>query len=150
MNKRNVFRNKYEAGEKHYRSALKSIIWRIFGVVFLAAVTYFYTRDWITTGLVTVIHHATFLVVFYLHERAWLRVKWIKSLTWRSIAKMLTYETLLGNVILGIITLAITGSWKEMTMITLTYIGIKHIIYIFNEFIWDRIKWGKRTCEAVV
>jgi len=130
--------------EKHYRSISKSVIWRILGVFILAAVTYFYTRNWITTGLVTVIHHATFLIVFYLHERAWLRSKWPTSLRWRSVAKMFTYETLCGNIILGIITFGLTGSWKEMTQITLTYIGIKHIVYIFNEFIWDRIKWGKR------
>jgi len=49
---------------------------------------------------------------------------------------MFTYETLLGNIILGTITYAITGDWKAMTVITLTYIGIKHIMYIINEFIW--------------
>ena len=130
--------------EKHYRSASKSIIWRILGVGILAAVTYFYTRNWITTGLVTIIHHATFLLVFYLHERGWMRLKWPKTLKWRSIAKMFTYETICGNIILGIITYGITGDWRAMTAVTLTYIGIKHIVYIFNEFIWDKIKWGKK------
>ena len=51
---------------------------------------------------------------------------------------MFTYETLCGNIILGIITFAVTGSWKQMTYITVTYIGIKHIVYIVNEFIWKR------------
>lgn len=32
-----------------------------------------------------------------------------------------------------------------MTAITLTYIGIKHVCYVFNEFVWDRIKTGKRV-----
>ena len=129
--------------ERHIRSASKSIIWRICGIAILAAITYYFTRSWITTGLVTLIHHATFLIVYYLHERAWLRVKWPKSLTWRSVARMFTYETLCGNIILGIITYGITGDWKIMTAVTVTYIGIKHAVYIFNEFIWDKIKWGK-------
>ena len=124
------------------RSALKSFIWRIVGIIVLAAVTYAYTGNWITTSLVTVIHHAVFLLVYYLHERAWLRVK-LDNMMWRSIAKMFTYETLCGNIILGTITYMVTGSWKQMTAVTLTYIGIKHVIYVWNEFIWKKIKWGK-------
>ena len=124
------------------RSALKSFIWRIVGVIVLAAVTYGWTGNWITTGLVTVIHHTVFLLVFYLHERAWLKVK-LDNMMWRSIGKMLTYETLCGNVILGTITYMVTGSWKQMTAVTLTYIGIKHILYVWNEFIWKKIQWGK-------
>lgn len=124
--------------ETHARSASKSIVWRIMGILILAIITYVYTQKWIQTGLITVIHHGVFLVVFYFHERLWLRVKRIRNLTTRSIFKMFTYETLCGNVILGAITYAVTGSWNQMTVITLTYIGIKHICYIFNEFIWEK------------
>ena len=125
------------------RSALKSFIWRIVGVFVLAAVTFGYTGSWITTGLVTVIHHGVFLLVYYWHERAWLKIK-LDNVTWRFLSKMFTYETLCGNVILGTITYMITGSWKQMTAITLTYIGIKHVIYVWNEFIWKKIKWGNK------
>jgi len=124
------------------RSALKSLIWRIVGVIILALITYGYTGNMITTGLVTVIHHTVFLAVYYFHERIWLKIK-IDDMFWRSIAKMFTYETLCGNIILGTITWCITGDWKQMTAITLTYIGIKHVIYVWNEFIWRKIKWGK-------
>ena len=130
--------------ETKIRSASKSAIWRVMGVLILGAVTYFYTRHWVQTGLITVIHHGVFLVVFYFHERIWLRIKHPVGLTARSIAKMFTYETLLGNVILGTITYCITGDWKQMTAITLTYIGIKHITYIINEFVWKKIKLGTR------
>lgn len=121
------------------RSAVKSIIWRIVGVIVLAGVTYFYTQNWITTGLVTVIHHGTFLFVFYFHERIWFKFKKPTGIK-RRVFKMFTYETLCGNIILGVITYLITRSWKAMTAITLTYIGIKHVIYVFNEFIWERKK----------
>jgi len=132
------------AKETNTRSALKSIIWRIVGVIILAIITYVYTRKWIQTGLITVLHHGIFLFVFYAHERIWLKFKNPVNLTARSICKCLTYETLCGNVILGIITYLITGSWKQMTAITLTYIGTKHIIYVWNEFIWRKIKWGSK------
>jgi len=124
--------------DSHKKSVLKSIIWRILGVVILAVVTFAYTRSWISTGLITFIHHAVFLFVFYVHERIWFRIIKPINLSWRSVAKMLTYETLCGNVILGTITFLVTGSWKTMTAITLTYISIKHIIYILNEFVWHK------------
>lgn len=128
--------------ETRVRSGVKSTIWRVCGVVILATITYAYTRQWITTGLITVIHHGVFLFVFYFHERLWLRVKGIQHPVYRSLSKMFTYETLCGNVILGTITYLVTGDWRQMTAITLTYIGIKHVCYIFNEFVWGKIKIG--------
>lgn len=136
--------------ETRIRSASKSIIWRIMGILILATVSYAYTRQWIQTGLITVIHHGVFLVVFYFHERLWLKIKRIQNLTAQSILKMFTYETLCGNVILGTISYLVTGSWKQMTAITLTYIGIKHVCYVFNEFAWDRIKVGKKVAVMAV
>ena len=127
------------------RSASKSVIWRILGVLILGVVTYFYTRHWIQTTAITFLHHGVFLIVFYFHERIWFKFKKPESLMWRSIAKMFTYETLCGNIILGIISYLITGSWKQMTQITITYIAIKHVVYVWNEFVWVRIPWGQRA-----
>ena len=61
--------------ESKFRSVSKSVIWRITGVVILAVVTFCFTRNWIQTGLVTFLHHGIFLVVFYVHERIWLKFK---------------------------------------------------------------------------
>jgi len=135
--------------EKHYRSMSKSIIWRLLGMLILATITYIYTQSWIQTGLITFLHHLTFVFIFYFHERIWLKIRTPMSLKWRSIAKMFTYETILGNVVLGIISFMVTGSWNQMTMITFTYIGIKHLVYIFNELVWDRIKWGVKQPVAI-
>lgn len=126
------------------RSIIKSIIWRIAGVLILGGITYFYTQKWIQTSLITFIHHGTFLFVFYYHERIWLRLKKPINNTLRKLAKMFTYETVCGNIILGTITYLIIGNWKVMSAITITYISFKHICYIFNEFIWDKIKIGKK------
>lgn len=37
---------------------------------------------------------------------------------------------------------SLVGSWKQMTQITITYIAIKHIIYILNKFVWNKVRWG--------
>ena len=129
-----------EMKDQRKKSALKSIIWRIMGVLVLAAVTYAYTRNWIT-----VLHHGTFLIVFYLHERFWFWIAPNWESKWKWILKAVTYETLLGNVILGFITYCITGNVKQMTVITLTYIGIKHVMYVLNEIFWGKRKFWRET-----
>jgi len=123
--------------ETKLRSATKSLIWRITGVFILAIITYLFTRSWFQTSLITIIHHSIFLVVFYYHERIWLLVPQTKMLR-RSLWKMLTYETFLGNIILGTITYLVTGDLKAMTSVTLTYIGIKHLCYVLNEYAWKK------------
>lgn len=126
--------------ETRIRSSSKSVIWRLTGMLILAIVTYGYTQEWIQTGLITFVHHGVFLLIFYFHERLWLRIVRPRKLELRSIFKMFTYETLLGNLILGLITYLVTRNVGQMTAITLTYISIKHICYIFNEFVWERRK----------
>ena len=118
-------------------SALKSIIWRIMGVAVLAAVTYFFTRNWIITSYITVIHHATFLLVFYLHERAWFKIKKISERK-RAIIKTLTYEIILGMGIGGFIVLLFTGQWSSVGQITVTYTIIKLIMYYLYELTWRK------------
>ena len=134
--------------ETHKRSMIKSAIWRVVGILILGAITYFYTRHWIQTSWITFLHHGVFLFIFWGHERFWLCVN-IHGLK-RKIGKCITYETILGNFILAIISLTITGNVQTMTKITLTYISIKHLVYILNEGLWERIKWGlqrKLTCS---
>jgi uncharacterized membrane protein len=57
----------------------------------------------------------------------------VKSLSWR----------VLGIVLLGIITYLITSDWKEMTIITVLFHGIRFVLYYFHERCWLRVTWGK-------
>lgn len=121
----------------HKLSILKSVLWRIMGVIILASVTYFYTRQWIITTYITLIHHATFLLVFYLHERFWFNLSKPCGIA-RKICKALLYEIVLGMGIGGLIVFLITGSWTRVTEITLTYTAIKLIVYFLNEVLWNK------------
>ena len=120
--------------DTHKRSMLKSFIWRIMGVIVLATVTWFFTRNLITVGLVTFIHHATFLLVFYLHERAWGNVRG----KWKHYIKSFTYEVILGMGLGGLIVLLVTESWSKVGQITLTYTAIKLIMYVIYDKIWEK------------
>lgn len=121
--------------DSHKKSMLKSLVWRIIGVFWLAGITWLFTRNWITVSTITFIHHAVFLVVFYLHERAWVHSKMRPRIKYA--VKALTYEIILGNVILGLITYSITGDVKQMSAITLTYIQSKLVLYFFYDWFWS-------------
>ena len=60
------------------RSWMKSITWRIIGVIMLGVITYLITRDWKEMAVITVIFHGIRVVLYYFHERVWERVSWGK------------------------------------------------------------------------
>lgn len=119
----------------HLSSASKSIVWRAMGVIVKAAVAYAFTRSWLVTSLITITHHAVFLVVFYLHERAWHRYK--KDIgKWRNVYKAFTYEIVLGMGLGGLIIYLFTQSWTQVTYQTITYTIIKIVMYYFYDRVW--------------
>ena len=127
--------------EKHSRSMIKSIIWRIMGILILAGITFFFTGSWVVSILIAITHHTAFIFIYYFHERVWLKSK-IGGKK-RYLMKMFTYEIVLGNLVLGTISYIFTGSWTAVTLITLVYIGNKLWIYLLYEYVWNKIKWGR-------
>lgn len=109
------------------------------GVAILALITYIFTKSWIQTGLITFLHHGTFIIIYYLHERAWLKIRVEGKL--RKGLRVFTYEIILGHCVLGFISLIVTGSWTKVTLITITYIENKLWIYVVYDYLWERIKW---------
>lgn len=67
-------------------------------------------------------------MAFESHKRAW-----VKSIVWR----------MLGIIVLGVISWLVTHSWKEVTIITMIFHGVRVILYYFHERVWDRISWGR-------
>ncbi len=117
-------------------SMIKSIVWRILGVFVLGAVTYFFTRRWVVTTQITSVHHFFFLIVFYLHERLWERIKktiFLTSGKRLSVIKSFTYEIILGMGLGGLIVYLFTGSFPLATKITGTYTVIKLVMYYFYD-----------------
>ena len=130
---------RYPTKEARGRSFLRSAIWRVVGVALLALITYIVTENWITTSLVTVLHHGIFLIVYYLHERLWLKVGWDSK--WKPYARVATYEIILGNLILGIITLILIGDLQKMSQITFIYISNKYWMFYAYDWLWGKVRW---------
>ena len=130
--------------EDHTRSVVRSIIWRIIGILFLALVTYIVTQNWVVTSLVTVIHHSISVLGYYLHERFWLQIDKYWKVKYRSLFRVLLYEIVYGVLILSTVTWLLTGEVKQATLITCLYIGNKLWIYVVYDKVWNRINWRKK------
>ncbi len=117
-------------------SMFKSFVWRLMGVFVLGAVTFIYTRQPVITTQITLVHHAVFLIVYYLHERVW---QWYRRILndpfgkWQSVIKSLFYEFVLGMGIGGLIVYLFTDSFPMVTKITGTYTAIKLVMYYFYD-----------------
>lgn len=122
------------------RSLTKAIIWRIVGILFLALVSYIFTRELIATTLITLCHHTLFIFLYYLHESFWNWTSWLRYSRAKPIARIILYETIMGNLVLGLISFAFTGEWQTATIITLTYILNKHWIYYVYDFLWGKLR----------
>jgi len=125
--------------EKKSRSIIKSLLWRLIGVIVLAFITYIVTQSLITTSLITFLHHFSFIFIYYFHERAWLKVSWSDKR--KRIIKPFTYEIILGHGVLGLITWLCTGSWTNVTFITILYIENKLWMYVVYDWLWSKTKW---------
>jgi uncharacterized membrane protein len=130
--------------ETRIRSLSKGIFYRFISIITLIIITYIFTGNLIQVTLITVITTVTFILVFFIHERIWLRVKRPEGRLKRSIAKMFTYITLLGIAIMSGITYLVTGNIQITTNVTVTYVVIKHFLYVINELVWYKIKWGSK------
>ncbi len=127
--------------ENHKRSLVKAIVWRIMGVAILAIITYAFTGSLFATSLITVLHHGVFVFGYYVQDRFWLRIKWLDGSKWKSFARIFLYEIVAANIVLGIISFAVTGSLQQMTTITLTYTLNKYWIFYAYDYVWSKIKW---------
>lgn len=58
---------------------MKSITWRLIGVVMLWVIAYGATKNATDTTVITVVFHTLRFFLYYYHERVWEVVKWGRS-----------------------------------------------------------------------
>lgn len=62
--------------ETRLRSWAKSVTWRLAGIIILGGISYVMTRDWKETTVITAVFHTLRFVLYYYHERVWMRIAW--------------------------------------------------------------------------
>ena len=65
--------------DKHLRSISKAISWRIFATMATIVIVYTATGNLTMSFTIGLIEVFSKLALYYLHERAWVKVKWGKE-----------------------------------------------------------------------
>jgi len=68
--------NKTVIGDKHYRSIVKGMSWRVFGTMDTILIALFWTGDYKKALAIGATEVITKVGLFWLHERVWFRIKW--------------------------------------------------------------------------
>jgi uncharacterized membrane protein len=64
------------AAESHGRSISKAVCWRILASLDTFAITLLVTRSFMWAGSIASIESISKVVLYYLHERAWSKLRW--------------------------------------------------------------------------
>ena len=62
--------------EKHQRSILKTITWRVLGTLITSVVVYIFTKKIVLSLSIGGLDATLKLLFYYLHERVWDKVQW--------------------------------------------------------------------------
>jgi uncharacterized membrane protein len=128
--------------ESHFRSIIKGISWRIVGTIDTIILSFILTGHINTALKIGFTEIATKVLLYYLHERAWIfflkervqssRISFLKAVTWRIVGTIDT--TLLGWFYSGN---PLTG-----LKIGLVEVFTKIILYYLHERVWNRVPIG--------
>jgi uncharacterized membrane protein len=65
--------------DSNKRSLSKALSWRLTATIVLATVSYIFTGSALETVWITMVYNIIQIVVYFIHERAWERVRWGKK-----------------------------------------------------------------------
>lgn len=122
------------------RHLAKTITWRLVGTLDTILLSWVITGDPFTglkIGLAEVISK---MVLYYLHERAWIRVN-IRNSQKRHVLKTLTWR-LLGTMDTILLSWIITGNPFTGLKIGLAEVITKMVLYYLHERSWYKINYG--------
>lgn len=58
------------------RSWVKSVVWRIIGILLLGLISYLVTGNWKEMTIITILFHTIRVILYYFHERIWEQIPW--------------------------------------------------------------------------
>lgn len=62
--------------DSRIRSLVKSLTFRVIGIIVLGLITYLITGSWNETLWINVLFHSIRVPLYYFHERGWERIEW--------------------------------------------------------------------------
>jgi uncharacterized membrane protein len=70
----------HESKELHRRSIVKAITWRMLATATTMTLIYLFTGDVLLTLGIGSVEIVAKIIIYYIHERAWGRIKWGRML----------------------------------------------------------------------
>ncbi|MEI6210573.1 MAG: DUF2061 domain-containing protein [bacterium] len=140
--------------ERRYRSLCKGVSWRMVGTCDTILLSWFFTGTISKALQIGSVEFFTKILLYYLHERAWLLVPWARTATqdagalvWkeehrRSIAKGVSWR-ITGTIDTIIVAFLITGNYASALQIGATEVITKVFLYYLHERVWHRIPLGR-------
>ncbi len=137
--------------EQNRRSLLKGVSWRCVATLDTILLAYFFTGNISQAVSIGGLELVTKTALFYMHERAWLRVglgrfvheggarEWhsrslIKAISWRFFGTLDTF----------LLALLVTGELAVSASIGIAELVTKIALYYAHERVWFRVSWGMR------
>lgn len=65
--------------ESHKRTIIKTVVFRIFGVIITFVITYLLTNKVVESGEIAIITNIALMIAYYIHERIWDKVDYGRS-----------------------------------------------------------------------
>lgn len=140
--------------EQHYRSVIKGTTWRFFATLDTVMLSWFFTGQISSALKIGAIEVITKIFLYYVHERMWMRVGWLRERQvrpdgstvladnhYRSVIKGASYR-FFGTLDTIVIAIFITGNYTQAFSIGVTEVFTKIAFYYVHERIWQRIKFG--------
>lgn len=128
--------------ESHIRSIIKGISWRIVGTLDTIFISYILTGHISTAIKIGVTEVITKVVLFYLHERLWIRFYGNEALTKKfSFIKAVTWRVI-GTIDTMALGWFYSGSPLTGLKIGFTEVATKIILYYLHERLWARVPVG--------
>lgn len=133
------------AKEAHLRSVAKAVSWRVVGSLDTFVLSYLVTGNLVWAGSIASVETITKIFLFYVHERAWRRIRWgrdhhahharavVKGATWRAVGTADTF------VLSWIITHHLGSAASIASFETVTKIAL----FYAHEQLWARLPWGR-------
>ena len=148
--------NRQSMNEQHYRSVIKGTTWRVVGTLDTILLSWLFTGQ-ITTALkIGGIEVFTKIILFYLHERMWLRFNFArkridlggghfirKDHHRRSLIKGMSWR-IFGTLDTMLIAFLVTGNYGKAFAIGFTEVITKIFLYYLHERVWYKIKLGSK------
>ncbi len=140
--------------EQHHRSIIKGITWRVIGTLDTIFLSWLFTGDISTALKIGGIEVFTKIVLYYLHERVWLKMNFARETILNEDGTLVKMDKHSRSIIKGIswricgtldtifIALFITGNFAKAFSIGFAEVFTKVGLYYLHERVWQKLKYG--------